>query len=132
MFPNSLETSEQHQRGYRYANMSKDATDVEFVCTNETFRPVSHDIARWLDQDEGFHLVRAWMKEQKFGPLLREEWDEWHKDCRFCALVQDGKIASLAHAWKSCESTWIVASVYTKEECRRQGYAKAVCSLVTS
>jgi len=114
--------------------MSKDATDVEFVCTKETFKPVSHDIARWLDQDEDFHLVRAWMEEQRFpnGPLSQEEWDEWHKDCQFCAVLQDGKIASIAHAWKASESTWIVAGVYTKEGCRCRGYAKAVCSLVTS
>ena len=105
---------------------------MDFVCTKETFRPVAHDIVRWLEQNKDFHLVQAWMEEQCFGPLSRDEWDEWHKDCRFCAVVENGEIVSIAHAWKSSESNWIVAGVYTKKESRCKGYAKAVCSLVTS
>ena len=106
---------------------------LKFVCTETTFRPVTHNKVRWLNQDKDFPLVQSWVEEQKFEPLLREEWYEMNKDNQYCAAVVDGKIVSIASAWKASDSpSWLVAGVYTAPAFRSQGYARAACSLITS
>ena len=112
--------------------MSKETTYIEFVCPQETFKPVAHDMVRWLNQDKDLHLVQA-IFEKGQEPPSREEWDDWHKQgYQYCAIVKDGRIVSIAAVWKYSESAWETAAVWTKEEFRCQGYAKAVCSFVTS
>jgi predicted GNAT family acetyltransferase len=111
--------------------MSQETSIISFVCTPETFKPITHDMVRWLDSDKDFYLMQA-IEVEEGEPLSREEWESWQKECQFCAMVRDGKIISLAHAWKYSETAWEVAGVWTKEEFRCQGYARAVCSFVTS
>lgn len=109
--------------------MSKETTYIAFECTQETFKPVAHDMVGWLDPDRDLHLVQAIFE----NPPSREEWDDWHKQgYQYCAIVTDGSIVSIAAVWKYSESAWETAAVWTKEEFRCQGYAKAVCSFVTS
>ena len=111
--------------------MRPKAAMLEFACTSDTFRPVAHDRVRWLDQEKDFALFRA--IRVPIEPPTREEWDSWHQGgFRYCALVQNGEIVSVAAAWRRSEAAWEVAAVWTHPDFRGRGHAKAVCSFVTS
>lgn len=106
---------------------------IGFVCNKETFKPVAYDMVRWLDQDKDFQLFRDMNMNPSVEPITREEWDDAHKQgYHFCAIIKDNRIVACAAVWKYSESSWEVAAVGTKKEFRCRGYAKAVCSFVTS
>ena len=103
---------------------------VKLVCTVEQFRPCSTARVRWLDWDRDYSLAEAFWPVQ--FPLTRKIWDEAREmGYRYCAIVEEGRIASLAAEYRYSDDAWMVAAVGTAPEYRRRGYAKAVVSFVT-
>jgi RimJ/RimL family protein N-acetyltransferase len=115
---------------------------VALICTPETFTPVGHEEVRWLDQDEDLGLYQQSSRDRQADPLSpegsvgvpeRSDWEEWHdQGYRYCALIQDGMILARAASWTYSETAWELAAVWTHEDHRGRGYAKAVCSFVTA
>jgi predicted GNAT family acetyltransferase len=102
---------------------------VALACTPAAFRPVVHENIRWLDQDEDRLLFRVEARE----PPTREEWEEWHAEgYRYCALIQAGLMLSKAAVWMRSDDAWELAAVWTDPAHRGRGYARSVCSFVTT
>ena len=103
---------------------------VELTCTLDDFRsaPTSH--VRWLDWEQDFALAQAfWSLEY---PLTSKIWAEARDlGYHYCAIVEDGQIASIAAEYRCADDAWMVAAVRTAPAFRRRGYAKAVVSYVT-
>src|SRR5689334_11894110 len=102
---------------------------VNLECTSETFRPCLRYPVRWLDVEADYPLARAiW-----FEPLSLEGWRQFREDgYRYCAVVEEGRIVSMAAAWSYSDTAWEVAAVHTVPEARRRGYGKSVVSFVTA
>jgi ribosomal protein S18 acetylase RimI-like enzyme len=105
---------------------------VSLWCTRESFAPADDSSVRWLDRDADYLLVReAWAR--RGAAPAREEWLSWWDDgYEFCAVVQDGRIQAVAAAWRCSEDAWELAGVWTREEARRRGHGRAVCSFATA
>jgi ribosomal protein S18 acetylase RimI-like enzyme len=105
---------------------------VGLVCTTESFSPADHASVRWLDRHADYPLVReAW--ERRGGPPSREEWlSWWDEGYEFCAVVEGDRIQAVAAAWRCSDDAWELAGVWTRDEARRRGHGRAVCSLATA
>jgi len=101
---------------------------VNLECTQQTFRPCILYPVRWLDVEQDYELARAiW-----FQPLSLESWQDFQvQGYRYCAAIEEGRIVSLAAAWRYSEAAWEAAAVHTVSEARRRGYGKSVVSFVT-
>jgi len=103
---------------------------VELTCTPADFRLVATSRVRWLDWEQDFALVQAYWPPQ--FPLTPEIWAEARDlGYHYCAVVEDGQIASIAAEYRCADDAWMVAAVSTAPAFQRRGYAKAVVSFVT-
>ena len=103
---------------------------VEMTCTLVDFRPVAMSRVRWLDWEQDFALAQAFWPPE--FPLTPEIWAEARDlGYHYCAIVEDGQIASIAAEYRCADDAWMVAAVSTAPAFRRRGYAKAVVSFVT-
>lgn len=104
---------------------------VRFECTWETFRPADCAGVRWLDWDRDYEGVRDFAQDMghTFTPA---DWRTAREEgYRYCALIREGRLLSIAAAWHYSETAWEVAAVATRKACRRRGYGKAVVTFVT-
>jgi RimJ/RimL family protein N-acetyltransferase len=108
-----------------------EAALVSLICTSTTYRASDTSGVRWLDRDADYELVRAmWPSEI---PLLRGDWEEAHDaGYRYCALLEEDRIVSIAAEWRYSDNAWETAAVRTLASCRRQGYGKRVVAFVTA
>ena len=105
---------------------------VRFVCTPETFAKVDYSRVRWLDMDADYPLMREAWEVRGLAPA-REDCLSWRdQGYEYCALVEDERILAIAAAWRRSPTAWELAAVWTREEARGRGYAKAVCSCATA
>lgn len=74
------------------------------------------------DNPSDYELLRAFYLPR--WPDMRRQDLNWD----YFAVVEDGKIVSLAGAMHMTESNWEIAGVYTLPEYRGKGFARAVCS----
>ena len=110
-----------------------DSPSIGLSCTPETFAPVDYSGVRWLDMDADYPLMREVWEVRGNRPPAREEFRAWRDGgYQYCAIVEDGKILSIAASWSRSPSAWELAAVWTREEARGRGYAKAVCSFATA
>jgi predicted GNAT family acetyltransferase len=122
------------RKGAQGKHMAQPTTEIEFVCAKADFVPAPFEKVRWLDQDCDYDLFR----KRSFwtalgGPPSVDEWRDFHaQGYQYCAVVDGDEIVASAAVWKYSEKAWELAAVRTDEAHRRLGYAKAVCSFVTS
>jgi RimJ/RimL family protein N-acetyltransferase len=103
---------------------------VELTCTSTDFRPAATSCVRWLDWEQDFALAQAFWPPE--FPLTPEIWAEARDlGYHYCAIVEDGQIASVAAEYRCADEAWMVAAVMTATVFQRRGYAKAVVSFVT-
>ena len=103
---------------------------LRLECTTKTFRPVDFGQVRWLDWEHDFGLAQDFWPPDK--PLTRDVWDGARRDgYRYCAIVLEGHIASMAARYCYSAQEWMVAAVATSTPFRRRGLAKSVVSFVT-
>ncbi|MBN2391460.1 MAG: GNAT family N-acetyltransferase [Anaerolineae bacterium] len=103
---------------------------VELICTLSDFHPASASHVHWLDWEQDFALAQAFWPPDL--PLTPEIWAEARDlGYHYCAIVEDGQIASIAAEYRCVDDAWMVAAVGTAPAFRRCGYAKAVVSFVT-
>lgn len=109
---------------------------LNLTCTRDTFRPSLTADVRWLDWEADSELARALWALQGFvysDEGWRELWSGARAEgYRYCAVIEDGTIASRAAVWRYSDEAWEVAAVYTAPAWRRQGYARSVVSFVTA
>ena len=106
-----------------------DTRHINHECTGQTFRPRLDYPVRWLDVEQDYELARAYWTL----PLTREDWRQFREDgYEYAAVVEEGRIVSLAAAWRYSDSAWEVAAVSTVPAARRKGYARTVVSFVTA
>src|SRR5262245_18130242 len=112
---------------------------TNYECTKQTFHPCLRYPVRWLDVAQDFELARAhWSLPLPLEPatptgachshwslpLTRDDWRQFQEDgYRYAAIIEEGRIVSLAAAWRYSENAWEVAAVSTAPEKRRQNYA---------
>jgi len=101
---------------------------VTYECTRLNFQPVLRYPVRWLEWEQDYPLVQVFWLEQ-----TREGWQEAREEgYQYCAVIEYGQLQALAAVWRYSEAAWEVASVYTRPEAHRRGYAQAVVSFVTA
>ncbi|HEY3289962.1 MAG TPA: GNAT family N-acetyltransferase [Anaerolineae bacterium] len=105
---------------------------VHLTCLLDTLTPIDCSAVRWLDRDVDFDLARElWAALQQ--ELTYADWVEAHNlKYTYAAIVEYGKVISLAAEWRYFESAWEVAAVVTREGYRRRGYSKRVVAFVTA
>ena len=118
--------------------MIRDDRAVKLICTRDTHVPAigpNVPAVRWLGPADYPFALEAWRCR---GVLLtRRDWDVlWPADgYAFAGVVSDGRLESVAAAlsWNPpSPASWELAGVWTHEEARNQGFATAVCSVVTA
>ena len=103
---------------------------VELTCTLANFHAAPMSRVRWLDWEQDFALAQAFWPPQ--FPLTPEIWAEARDlGYHYCAIIENGQIASVAAEYRCAEDAWMVAAVMTAAAFQRRGYAKAVVSFVT-
>lgn len=101
---------------------------IEYECTALSFQPVQRHPVRWLEWEQDYPMVQAFWPEQ-----TPEGWQEARAEgFEYCAVIERGQIQAMAAVWRYSEAAWEVASVSTRPEARRRGYAQAVVSFVTA
>jgi len=108
-----------------------EAALVSLVCTPTTYRRSDTSGVRWLDRDADYELAGSiWPSEM---PLLRCGWEDAHAaGYRYCALLEEDRVVSIAAEWRYSDTAWETAAVRTLASCRRRGYGKRVVAFVTS
>jgi GNAT superfamily N-acetyltransferase len=91
---------------------------VNLECVAAEFRPRQPHAVRWLNWEEDYTLARdLWA-----FPISRDDWlgfrDEGYQ---YCAVVEDGRIVSIAAVWRYSDHAWELAAVSTRPEFRRRG-----------
>ena len=104
---------------------------VNYICTQEVFRPALLHAVRWLDWDEDYTLARDFWPPH-IGLSLQDWLSARDEGYRYCAVVEDGGIVSMAAVLRYSEPEWMLAAVMTKPETRRCGYGKSVCTFATA
>ena len=105
---------------------------IHLACTPADFVAQDASGVRWLDRVADYALARElWVA---LGHALSEQdWGEAHDlGYTYAALVEAGKIASIAAVWRYSEPAWEVAAVSTRPEYRRRGYSTRVVAFVTT
>jgi len=98
---------------------------TKYTLEPEHFKPQGYREVRWLS-DEDFKFV------EEFWNMSFEDWKMAKKlNYKYCAIILENKIVSIAAAWKCSEENWEVAAVNTRSEFSNQGLAKRVVSFVT-
>jgi len=102
---------------------------VNLECVADTFRPCQPYAVRWLDVEADYPLARdSWA-----FPISPEDWRSFRDEgYQYCAVVEDGRIVSIAAVWSYSDQAWELAAVATLPEFRRRGYGKSVASFVTA
>jgi RimJ/RimL family protein N-acetyltransferase len=101
---------------------------VTYECTPPNFQPLLHHPVRWLEWEQDYPLVQVFWPVQTPGG-----WQEAREQgFRYCAVIEHGQIQAIAAVWRYSEPAWEVASVYTRPEARRRGYAQAVVCFATA
>ena len=104
---------------------------MKLVCDTGTFQPVDCAGVQWLDWGSGFEMWRRFCAPRV--SVSREGWQQARDDgYRYCAVVRDGEIASIAAEYRFSEDAWMVAAVATAPRFRGRGYAKRVVSFITA
>jgi predicted GNAT family acetyltransferase len=108
----------------------------EMVCSKETFRPCPAAGVRWLDWESDSDLARdLWSSrgsaysDEGWAALWREARAEGY---RYCAVIEENQIVSIAAVWRYSDEAWEAAAVYTAPSFRQKGYARSVVSFVTA
>jgi predicted GNAT family acetyltransferase len=109
-----------------------DSDWVEYICTAATFKPDARHPVRWLDVEQDYDLVRAFMRVFSSDDLSRDEWRSF-KDMgyTYAAVIEDDAIVSWAAVWTYSDDAWEVATPTTRPDARGKGYATSVVSFVT-
>ena len=102
---------------------------VNLECVADTFRPRQPHVVRWLDVEADYPLARDFWA----FPISPEDWRGFRDEgYQYCAVVEDGRIVSLAAVWHYSDQAWELAAVSTLPEFRRRGYSQSVGSFVTA
>ncbi|HEY3059031.1 MAG TPA: hypothetical protein VGL99_08680 [Chloroflexota bacterium] len=85
-------------------------THSNLACTVETFKPVSTERVRWLDENADYALAHtAWAANGV--PLTREDWHAAHAEgFRYCGIVEDERLVASAAAWAYSDAAWELAA----------------------
>ena len=101
---------------------------VTYQCTRMSFQPLQRHPVRWLEWEHVYHLVEVFWPEQ-----TPEGWREAHEEgYQYCGVIEAGQLQAIAAVWRYSEEAWEVASVHTRPEVRRRGYAQTMVSFVTA
>ena len=101
---------------------------IEYECTPTSFQLVQRYPVRWLEWEQDYPMVQEFWPEQ-----TPEGWQEAREEgFRYCAAIEHNLLQAMAAVWCYSESAWEVASVYTRPEARRRGYAQAMVTFVTA
>jgi RimJ/RimL family protein N-acetyltransferase len=104
---------------------------AQYECTPATFTPRARHPVRWLDWEADFGLAQAMWPEAY--PLTPEIWQEAREaGYRYCAVIEDGRILSIAAVWRYSDEAWEAAAVSTRPDARRRGCAASVVSFATA
>ena len=99
--------------------------NIKFTTDLSLFKPENHKGVRWLN-NEDYHYMND------FWNISLDTWNEAkEKDVTYCAIIEEGKIISVAAVWKYSEDKWEVAAVNTREGFENRGFGKKVVSFVT-
>lgn len=105
------------------------AQHVNLECAAATFRPLQSHAVRWLEVEADYPLARDFWA----FPISPEDCQGFRDEgYQYCAVVEDGRIVSIAAAWRYSEQAWELAVVSTAPEFRRCGYGQSVASFVTA
>ena len=105
-----------------------DTQYIEYECTPMSFQPLQRHPVRWLEWEQDYPMVQVFWPEQ-----TPQGWQEAREEgFQYCAVIEHGQLQAIAAVWRYSEAAWEVASVYTRPEARRRGYAQAVVTFVTS
>lgn len=106
---------------------------VTYLCTRNSFRPVSAESVRWLAPKADYYRYQQMLYTRGVDPPTYETWLEWHaQGYGFAAYVRQGTILSIAAVLRQPEGGWLLAGVRTLDAHQSQGYATAVSSFVTN
>jgi hypothetical protein len=106
---------------------------VAYLCTKESFRPVSSDSVRWLAPQADYYRYQQMLHTRGVEPPLYETWLEWHaQGYGFAAYVRPGTVLSVAAVLRQPEADWELAGVRTLDAHQGLGYATAVSSFITN
>jgi RimJ/RimL family protein N-acetyltransferase len=104
---------------------------VYFTCTKQCFIAIDSSPAGWLNREADYDLARDYWKSLG-QDLLPSTWLKAHEvGYRYAAIVENGKIVSIAGVWRFSEKAWEVGPVSTLKSFRRKGYAKRVVAFAT-
>ena len=105
------------------------ARHINLECVAATFRPRQPHAVRWLDMEADYPLARDFWA----FPISPEDWQGFRNEgYQYCAVVEDGRIISIAAAWRYSDHAWELAAVSTLPEFRQRGYGQSVGSFVTA
>ena len=102
---------------------------INLECVAATFQPRQPHAVRWLDVEADYPLARDfWTFPISLEDLLGFR-DEGYQ---YCAVINQGRIISMAAIWRYSDLAWELAAVSTRPEFRRQGCGQSVASFVTA
>ena len=105
---------------------------LTFICTSESFRPLSTEGVRWLAPQADFYRFEQMLLTRGVDPPKYEAWLEWHRQgYGFAAHVDQGTVLSIGTVMRQPEGDWLLAGVRTLDKHTGNGYAAAVSSFIT-
>jgi RimJ/RimL family protein N-acetyltransferase len=106
---------------------------LSYVCTRDSFLPVSAEGVRWLAPKADYYRYEQMLLTRGVEPPEYGAWLEWHEQgYGFAAYVQRGTVLSVAAVLRQPEGDWQLAGVRTLDAHAGHGYATAVSSFVTN
>lgn len=97
---------------------------IRYVMRQQDFRPVNFERVRWLNEKD-YPCMR-----ELYG-MSMDEWNNARQDgYTYCAVLEEGKIITIAACWKYSEDKWEVAVVATRNGYENRGLAKQAVSFV--
>ncbi len=106
---------------------------ILYVCTPESFTPVSTDGVRWLAPQADYYRYEQMLLTRGVEPPSYETWLHYHEQgYGFAAFVEQGIVFSIGAVLRQPSGDWELAGVRTLENHFRRGYAGAVSSFITN
>jgi len=103
---------------------------IYIICKGQEITTIDTSRVRWLECRADYPLAKDYWKALG-QELTRDTWTKAHEyGYQYAAIIEDGRIASMAGVWRFSEDCWEAAAVSTLEGFRRRGYAKSCVAFV--
>ena len=104
---------------------------LDMVADERSFKPRGEELAVRLDPSNPHHLEQFLELKREAG--VSEAGALYAiRAFRYYGVFEDGVLASVACAYLRLPEVWAIGDVYTREEYRGRGYAKAATSAITA